>query len=263
VVSPPLADAPQLRRMDDAQRELLLGLVREAIESGHPDSALRLLDQLWSADLSREDCWYLRGQALYQLSRFQEAGQVTQQGLIHRPQSIALLFLLCSCELKLNNLPGAERAILEAIGLFPDHPVLLCRYANLLARAGRTDEARRLLDQAENAAPGYPLIELERKHLRMLAEHRQTGAASPVIDNRPDVYARPSIGLSLLGLGIPRELMLERSERQFGVRSLILGCVAAGLTLAGHWQMAALMIAAVLMMKLRRRSQAPASESGS
>jgi hypothetical protein len=32
------------------------------------------------------------------------------------------------------------------------------------------------------------------------------------------------------------------------------------LTLAGHWEMAALMIAAVLVMKLRRRSQ-PSAES--
>jgi hypothetical protein len=86
VVSRPLAEALQLKQVDDAQRELLLGLVREAIESGHPDSALRLLDQLWSADLTPEDCWYLRGQALYDLSRFTEAGQVTQRGLTHRPQ---------------------------------------------------------------------------------------------------------------------------------------------------------------------------------
>ena len=191
-------DALLSRRPDEPQREVLLGLVRDALEAGHTGAALELLDRLWSAELSREDCWYLRGQALYELKRFQEAGEVAGRGLERLPRSVALLFLLSNCELKLHNLAGAERAILDALALVPEHPVLLCRYAALLVRAGRTDEAARLLERADGVAPDHPLVLLERA-AQGAAAHVASGEP-PVIESRVDPYARVGVGLSLLGL---------------------------------------------------------------
>ncbi len=61
-ISPPASVEPVPgRRMDDPQRKVLLRLVRDALESGLPDTVLAPLDQLWSAERTREDCWYLRG----------------------------------------------------------------------------------------------------------------------------------------------------------------------------------------------------------
>jgi tetratricopeptide (TPR) repeat protein len=195
---PSPVDSLLSRQPDDPQREVLLGLVRDALEAGHTGAALELLDRLWSAELSREDCWYLRGQALYELKRYREAGDVAGRGLERLPRSVALLFLLSNCELKLQNLAGAERAILDALALVPEHPVLLCRYAALLVRSGRTEEASRLLDRADGVAPDHPLVLLERA--AQAAAGLGTGGEPQIIESQVDPYVRAGVGLSLLGL---------------------------------------------------------------
>lgn len=192
-----LVDTLRPRQTGAAPREVLLAVVRDALESGKPDAALGLLDELWSADVTREDCWYLRGQALYELERFAEAGEVAGQGLARAPRSAALLFLLSNCELELSNLPGAERAIAGALALLPEHPVLLSRYAELLARAGRLDEAGDLLERAAAAAPGHPLVAHAQVAPSAARSPRSDDVAS-VIGAGPDPYGRAALGLSLL-----------------------------------------------------------------
>jgi len=222
------------RRPDEPQREVLLGLVRDALEAGHTGAALELLDRLWSAELSREDCWYLRGQALYELKRFREAGDVAGRGLERLPRSVALLFLLSNCELKLRNLAGAERAILDALALVPEHPVLLCRYAALLVRAGRTEEAARLLERADAAAPDHPLVLLERagQTAAALAAHGEPPLGEPpLIESRVDPYARVGVGLSLLGLAAAvRDKAAPR--RAPGESMVVLRAALVGLAIA-------------------------------
>lgn len=164
-------------------------------KSGRPGAALELLDGLWSADLALEDCWHLRGQSLYDLGRIGEAAQVTGQGLARAPRSVALLFLLSNCESALGNPSGAERALLGALALESEQPVLLSRYAELLVHAGRTDEAAGLLARAELAAPGHPLVE----HARLALSDAEARAGDGVTRSEgPDPYARAGIGLSLL-----------------------------------------------------------------
>lgn len=206
----------------------------DALEAGHTGAALELLDRLWSEELSREDCWFLRGQALYELKRFREAGDVAGRGLERLPRSVALLFLLSNCELKLHNLAGAERAILDALALVPEHPVLLCRYAALLVRAGRTDEAARLLERAAGLAPDHPLVLLERA-AQMPAALAASGEPPlgdpPLLEARVDPYARVGIGLSLLGLAAAaRETTAPR--RASGEGMLVLRAALVGLAIA-------------------------------
>jgi len=195
---PSPVDSLLSRQPDDPRREVLLGLVRDALEAGHAGAALELLDRLWSAELSREDCWFLRGQALFELKRYREAGDVARRGLERLPRSVALLFLLSNCELKLQNLAGAERAILDALALVPEHPVLLCRYAALLVRSGGTEEAFRQLDRADGVAPDHPLVLLERA--AQAAAGLATSGEPQIIESQADPYARAGVGLSLLGL---------------------------------------------------------------
>jgi tetratricopeptide (TPR) repeat protein len=180
----------------DVPTDSVLALVRDALEEGHPEAALKLLDPLWSAELAREDCWFLRGQALYQLKRFAEAGDVAEQGLARLPHSVALRYLLASCELSLGHGAGAERAILAALALAPDEPVLLCRLAGLLGRAGRGDEAGRLLRRAAAVAPGHSLVAHER--LSLAAPAADQAGPAPTTEDRAAPYTRAGIGLSLL-----------------------------------------------------------------
>jgi tetratricopeptide (TPR) repeat protein len=254
-------EAARTRRLNEAQREVLLQLIREALESGHPTSALELLDQLWTSDLSREDCWYLRGQALYELKRFEDAGDVAGQGLARVPRSVVLYYLLSNCELQLHNLAGAERAILGALALLPEHPLLLCRYAHLLAREGRLDEAERVLGHAVAAAPDHPLVEQERAalHAGSLIPHQSSGTADArLIESSIDPYGRSAMGLALLACApatsIPPLAPASRS-RWMGLARVLLGGVAVILAAVGLKFPAVAALAAAVLLPRRARSQ--------
>jgi tetratricopeptide (TPR) repeat protein len=233
---------------DEPQREMLLALVKDALESGHPGAALELLDRLWTADLAREDCWYLRGQLLYELKRFAEAGEVAGQGLARVPGSVALLYLLGNCELKLNNIAGAEKAIRDALALAPEHPVLLCRLAELLTRSGRLDEATTLVARAATAAPTHPLVAHERGALQAARERDATMPS--IIENAPDAYGRAAIGMLLLG-ATPAAVAPKFGAEAVGgwwlwaVGAGLVGAVIA-LALLGHWVPAAVLLVTVL-----------------
>jgi tetratricopeptide (TPR) repeat protein len=180
--------------------------VRDALELGQPSHALELLDRLWGNDLSREDCWFLRGQALYGLQRFLDAGRISAEGLERAPQSVALLYLLCNCEAQLNDLAAAEHALVRALALLPGNMLLVCRYVHLLARQGRLAEAEAQLERATLLDPDFPLVEQERRFLATLAgsggvtTDEQIGA---LIRESADPYGRAPLALSLLG-PVPR-----------------------------------------------------------
>jgi thioredoxin-like negative regulator of GroEL len=176
--------------------ETLLALVRDALEEGHPEVALRLLDPWWSAGQNREECWCLRTQALYQLKRFAEAGDVAEQGLARLPDSVALRYLLANCELSRGDGPGAERAMRAALALAPDQPVVLCRLAEWLGRTGRGEEAGRLVRRAAAAAPGHPLVAHEQLALARAPGHPPDPAAPG--DRLAEPYTRAGIALSLV-----------------------------------------------------------------
>jgi hypothetical protein len=118
-----------------------------------------------------------------------------------------LLYLLCNCEARLGHFGAAEDAIVRALTLLPDHPLLLCRYAHLLAQAGRLDEAQGLLRLAEAVAPGYAMVEQERQFVATLSGHGGVSADEQIgalIRESADPYARPSLGAALLGAGVLR-----------------------------------------------------------
>lgn len=183
-----------------ASKSLLTDVVREALAMGHPQQALELLDRIWSRDVTREDAWFLRGQALYELQRYLEAGQVTQQGIQRNPRSAALYYLLCNCETQLNHLEAAEVAIRSALGLLPENGLLRARYAHLLVRLGRLDEAREQLDLADVYAPGHPIVGQERKFLAAVTSGPSAAEekVSALLHEATDPYARAPLGLSLL-----------------------------------------------------------------
>lgn len=129
-----------------------LDLARHYLEVQRPERALEALGQP-GADLDDPQWYELRGLALYDLDRYDEARRMAQDGLALGPTDVTLLALLCDCERELGNLGAAEKAILAALELEPLEPALLCAYAHLCARGGQMKKAGRLLAEAESVDP--------------------------------------------------------------------------------------------------------------
>ncbi|MDX2193397.1 MAG: hypothetical protein NW201_08575 [Gemmatimonadales bacterium] len=188
------------RPEEGGARSLIMDVIREALTMGQPGEALELLDGIWQKAVTREDAWFMRGQALYELQRFLEAGEITQQGIEKHPNSGALYYLLCNCETQLNHLDAAERAILQALRILPENALVRARYAHLLVRMDRVAEAAEQLKLAEAIAPGHPVLAQERKFLAAVTSgpFGQQNKVGALLHEATDPYARSALGLSLL-----------------------------------------------------------------
>ena len=119
------------------------------------DQPQRVLDVLGAAgvDLDDPEVWALRGEALYELDRYEDAVRAVQQGLALDAEDPTLLDVLALCELERDNLAEAERALLAALAVWPEHATLVCHYALVCARGGQADKANRLVAEAMRLAP--------------------------------------------------------------------------------------------------------------
>jgi tetratricopeptide (TPR) repeat protein len=128
-------------------------LARHYLAVHRPADALETLGALGGEYLEEPDFFLIRGRALADLDRHEEAKRSAEQGLALAPDDVELLCVLCDAERELGNLAAAERAILAALELAPDAPTLLCAYAHLCAEGHQMTKAGRLLARAERLDP--------------------------------------------------------------------------------------------------------------
>jgi tetratricopeptide (TPR) repeat protein len=131
--------------------ERKLELARHYSEIGQPRRTLEALDGTEAFESA--EGWVLRGDALYQLDRYEEGADAARRGLELEPDDAILLDVLALNLIELGDLAGAERALLSALELSPDHPTLLCHYALACAREGQTAKATELVDRAARLDP--------------------------------------------------------------------------------------------------------------
>jgi tetratricopeptide (TPR) repeat protein len=164
-----------------------LALARHYLAVAQPG---RVLDVLGEADIDLEDpdVWSLRAEALYQLDRYEAGAAAARDGLARDPEEISLLDVLALCEAELGHLAAAERALLAALELWPDHPTLLCHYALLCVRGGQAKKARRLLDEASRLAPDSTEVLRVRAQVSYLSGDRRGAArdASELLAAEPE-----------------------------------------------------------------------------
>lgn len=132
------------RAFTNAQHLLSLGRLNEALAE---------LDQ----DFDSEDpmFWWLRALALFHLDRIDDAMAAVRSGLRIDPDSSLLLELLAHCHLSRHDLAAAEEAVLAALRVDAEDADLFALYAQIVAAAGQTEKARKLLAQARRLDPGH------------------------------------------------------------------------------------------------------------
>jgi tetratricopeptide (TPR) repeat protein len=124
------------------------------VEIGRPELALQTLAGLDGDTAAHPYALLLRGRALCEMERFDDAAQAARDGLADAPADIALLYLLSVAEEGRGDLAAAEAAVLAALAEEPDDAVLLCQYARVLMHGGALDKAERVLDKPDAAEPG-------------------------------------------------------------------------------------------------------------
>ena len=146
-----------------------LELARHYLQVDQPDRALAALGRA-GGDLEDPDVWALRGWALVDLERSEEAVGVASDALGRWPGDVDFLRLLAVAETQRDHLAEAEAAVLAALRLEPDDPHLLCAYAHALMRGGQLAKAGDVLELAGRSDPDAELVlrmRLNLAHLRV------------------------------------------------------------------------------------------------
>lgn len=187
---------------------------RHYLGVGQPMKALRLLNEADSETVDLPYFWLLRGQAYFDLEQYFNALQAVEKGLAIEPEHIPLLYLLCDCQAKRDNLAAAEKAILAALKQAPDDPQLLCRYALLVSRAGQLEKAEKLIAKAAALDPEHPAVDRSRVILAYLkGDDRQTAELSKdMLQKEPeDILGHYLLGSAHAGRG-----QVVAADRSFG-----------------------------------------------
>lgn len=130
----------------------VMSLAMHYLAIGQPERALSALESA-GAEPDDPELLFLRGAALFDLERYEDAADLASRGLTSEPDSPALLWLLTVANAQLGRLAEAERAILAALEIAPESPDYLCTYADVMARAGQFDKAERLIAEAARIDP--------------------------------------------------------------------------------------------------------------
>lgn len=142
-----------------------LARARALIEAHRPEQALYELAQLPAEIATSPDAFRLRTGALLELERWPEAVDSARRGLAAGGPDSDLLGQLGAALHHVGDLPGAERALLDALALDPSDVWLLCRYAQLCLGVGQTGKAARLLDRAAQENPHAAVVYATRVQL--------------------------------------------------------------------------------------------------
>lgn len=128
-----------------------LALARHYAAIGQPRRVLEVLER--AEPLDEPEFWALRGEALYQVDRYEEGVEAARRGLRLEPENVVLLDVLALNLIELDELAEAEQALLSALGRWPDDTALICHYALACASGGQFDKARRLVERAAQLEP--------------------------------------------------------------------------------------------------------------
>ena len=185
---------------DDQQ----IALAEHYLDVGQPRRTLDLLSSADGESFEGPDFWRLRGAALYELERYEEASRAAAEGLARDPHWIPLLHIRAMAEAELDRLAEAERSILAALELDPEDPYLLCGYARIAAHGGQLDKAERLVAEAERVDPENPRVLTMRSFLAYLRGHdrkAQRLSDEALSFDPEDSSAHRLRGAALLGRG--------------------------------------------------------------
>ncbi len=185
--------------MSDATHRAL-ALARHFSQIEQPEKVLQTLEGADDAALEDVEYWALRGAALFDLDRFDDAARVLTKGLEIDPEDIQLLYLLARTESARGDLADGERHILEALRLAPENAELLLAYAILVARAGQFAKARALMDKAaqiEPQAEGLPACRFILATLEGKDKPAQRHSEQWVAENPEDPHAIAVSGIAM------------------------------------------------------------------
>ena len=187
-------------------------LARHYLEVHQPQRALDALGRLSSVD--DPEVWAIRGWALVDLDRHDEAAQVARDALAAWPAGVDFLRLLAVAEAHRDHLAEAEAAALAALELEPDDTHLLCTYADALMRGGQLEKAGEVLDLAARADPDDVLVirlRLNLAYLRVDDDEARALAEELLSRDADDHQGQVMLG----GLDLEK-LHLSSAERRFG-----------------------------------------------
>ena len=191
---------------DDRAREL----ARHYLQVAQPARALEALAR--AGDFDDPDVWALRGWALVDLDRADEAAEVAAGALARWPDDVDFLRLLAVAEARRDHLAEAELAVLAALRAEPGDAHLLCTYAETLMRGGQLDKAAEVLALAERADPDDVLVirmRLNLAHLRARDREARELAEELLSRDAEDHQGQAMLG----GLDLHRLRLRSASER--------------------------------------------------
>ena len=112
--------------------------------------------------------------------------------------------------IELNDLPGAEEALLAALDEWPESPTLICHYALACARGGQFQKAAQLVERAAQLDPEDIDVLRTRAQVAQVAGDRKAGK---YIDELLAADPDDRVGHALRG-----NLLVERSDIHGAVR---------------------------------------------
>lgn len=166
-----------------------LELARHLLLVDQPQGALDALAGR-QLDLDDPEVWAIRGWALTDLDRDEEAADTARAALARFPDDPDFLRLLAVAEARRDQLADAEDAILAALEIEPDDPDLLVTYADVLTRGVQLDKARAVLDRAAEIAPDSTTVLRVRLNLAYAGcrDDEARALAAELLAHDPDDY---------------------------------------------------------------------------
>ena len=158
--------------------------------------------------------WALRGWALVDLERHDEAVEVASDALGRWPGDVDFLRLLAIAEAHRDHLAEAEAAVLAGLRVEPDDPHLLCTYAQTLMRGCQLDKAAEVLELAERSDPDDVLVLRMRLNLAYL--RGRDGDARELAEELLGRDADDPQGQVMLGGLDLEKVRLRSAQRRFG-----------------------------------------------
>ncbi len=134
---------------------------------------------------------------LLQAGRAHEAVELGQRMVAQAAMAPDAHHLLALSHAEAGNVDQAEKAFLSALGLAPEHPMILVNYAVMLRKSGRPEPALALLQRATDSAPGFAKAWSELGLTALHAGHHQQAQSALV----RAVQLQPGSALAWRALG--------------------------------------------------------------
>jgi predicted Zn-dependent protease len=189
-------------------------LARHYLGVAQPERALDAIAQARPGELEDPELWALRGWALVDLDRHEEAVGVASDALGRWPGDVDFLRLLAVAQAQRDHLAEAEAAVLAGLQGEADDTHLLCTYADALTRGGQLRKARAVLEVAAHSDPDDVLV--TRMRLNLAFVEGRDGEARELAE---DLLGRDSDdyqGQVMLGGLDMAKARLRSAERRFG-----------------------------------------------